>query len=62
MTLPEMVFGGSRLEISNKELGVKFDFNAYDALKACGKQAGIQVWPILSPRSLSPCAHAHIGM
>jgi len=43
MTLPEMVFGGSHLTVSSQSLGSKFNFNARDSLKACGKDAGIQV-------------------
>ena len=43
MTLPEMVFGGSHLTVSSQSLGSKFTFNARDSLKACGKDAGIQV-------------------
>lgn len=44
MTLPEMVFGDSVLEVKNEELGFKYSFNAYDALRACGKEAGIKVY------------------
>ena len=43
MTLPEMVFGDSVLEISNEAFDFKYNFNALDALKACSKEAGIKV-------------------
>jgi hypothetical protein len=43
MTLPEMVFGESCLEISNEAIGFKYNFNAWEALKACSKEAGIKV-------------------
>lgn len=53
MTLPEMVFGGSTLNVSSASLGTRFSFNARDALQACGKQAGIQVLfaPLPRPQS-----------
>jgi hypothetical protein len=45
MTLPEMVFGDSCLEITNEALGFKYNFNAFDALNSCSKEAGIKVRP-----------------
>jgi hypothetical protein len=43
MTLPEMVFGDSKLEIWNESLGVRFEYNAFDALSQCNHESDIKV-------------------
>ena len=43
MTLPEMVFGDTKLEIKNEAQGKEFAYTAYAALDACPRQVDVQV-------------------
>ena len=43
MTLPEMVFGDTKLEIKNEEEGLEFSFTAYEALDACAREVDVEV-------------------
>ena len=43
MTLPEMVFGDTKLEIKNEAQGIEFAYTAYAALDACPRQVDVQV-------------------
>jgi hypothetical protein len=43
MTLPEMVFGDTKLEIKNEAQGIEFAYTAYAALDGCPRQVDVQV-------------------
>lgn len=43
MTLPEMVFGETKLEVQNEAQGLEFAFRAYEALDACIRQVDVLV-------------------
>lgn len=43
MTLPEMVFGETKLVIKNQEQGLEYSFKAYQALDACAREVDVQV-------------------
>ena len=43
ITLPEMVFGDSKIEIWNENLGVRFEYTAFDALSQCKHESDIKV-------------------
>ena len=43
MTLPEMVFGETKLEVKNAAQGLELAFHAYEALDACIRQVDVQV-------------------
>lgn len=43
MTLPEMVFGETWLQVKNEAQGVDFSFKAYEALDACTREVDVQV-------------------
>jgi hypothetical protein len=43
ITLPEMVFGDSKLEIWNEDVGLRFAYTALDALSECKHESDIKV-------------------
>lgn len=54
MTLPEMVFGETWLQIINEAQGLDFSFKAYEALDACAREVDVQVLQSTATRSLIP--------
>lgn len=54
MTLPEMVFGDSKLEVKNEAQGLEFSFKAYEALDACARAVDVEVMS-LSARRVACC-------
>jgi len=49
MTLPEMVFGDSKLEVRNEAQGLEFSFKAYEALDACARAIDVEVMSSSAP-------------
>jgi hypothetical protein len=59
MTLPEMVFGDSKLEVKNEAQGLEYSFKAYEALDACARAVDVEVMgPSLCVPSRAFCAAA----
>ena len=49
MTLPEMVFGDSKLAVKNEAQGLEFSFKAYEALDACARAIDVEVMSSSAP-------------
>ncbi len=61
MTLPEMVFGDTKLEIKNEAQGIEFAYTAYAALDGCPRQVDVQVHTLAHNHTQShTITHTHI--
>ena len=61
MTLPEMVFGDSKLAVKNEAQGLEFSFKAYEALDACARAIDVEVMSPSAPSRVLCRVACHCG-